>query len=190
MRILNKIYNDYFKYLCDQVRLGKRNGYEQLMLSLFETDFIFLLADDENRVIDGMEERERFMYSNNNVKTVEKIFLQEDFPCSVMELMIGISKRMDNFIYSIDEGSKINKCFYTLLDNLNLSKFNDKNFDRISVDIILTNFVNRKYRPNGQGSLFPLKYPEKDMRNIPIYLQMTAFLNEHDYHLPKSLGYI
>lgn len=190
MKILNKVYENYFKYLCDQARLGKKNGFGELALSLFETDFLYLIPDDENRNIDGIEERERFIYSCRDASSIEKIFLVEDFPCSVFELMLGVARRMDNYAYDLDEGSRIYLCFYTLLDNLRLSKFNDDEFDELYVNDILSNFVNRTYKPNGQGSLFPLKHPEADMRIVPIWNQMTAFLNENNSKLPKSLGFI
>ena len=46
------------------------------------------------------------------------------------------------------------------------------------INATLDRFLQRKFKKNGEGSLFTIRDPSKDMRNIDIWYQMCAYLNE------------
>ena len=70
-----------------------------------------------------------------------------------------------------------------LIENLDLVKFDDisldedGNFDEI--DIRLSNFMERTYTRNGYGGLFPLTKSKENQRNVEIWYQMSAYLEEN-----------
>ena len=51
-------------------------------------------------------------------------------------------------------------------------------FDEKTIEKHLDIFMNRKYRRNGAGGLFTLKFPPRDMRMVEIWYQMCWYLDE------------
>ncbi len=62
--------------------------------------------------------------------------------------------------------------------NLGLGTMNDSKFNARQVHDIIDIFLNRKYRANGQGGLFIIDNPPKDLRKVEIWYQMHWYLND------------
>jgi hypothetical protein len=77
----------------------------------------------------------------------------------------------------------IDDCFWDIVNNLHLEKYTDNNYTRSSEKQVATRidrFINRTYRPNGQGGLFPLIKPHEDQTKVEIWYQMSAYLMENN----------
>ncbi len=176
------IAQDYFHWLCEMVHIDQGNtSYWILAKDLHHIDFYSLVAHDENRALDGIELRDEYLSEINYPKYVDI-----EGECSVLEMIIALARRMDfetSDPYDLEESvDRTAFWFWEMLDNLGLTKFSDDAYveleGQIYVEWIIDLLLERKYEPNGLGGLFPLDYCEEDQREVEIWYQMNAYLNE------------
>lgn len=171
----------YFKWLYGQVGSVKlRNRartYWSLLKQLHQTEFTWIIPKDENRAEDGRELRYEFLQDMR----VECEDSWLDLGCSMLELLVALSRR---FAFIVDGNPA--EWFWHLIGNLDLADYTDREFDsdpdghHIRVARVLNRVINREYRRNGEGGLFPLRYPEYNQRQIEIWYQMHAYILELD----------
>lgn len=172
----------YYKWLTSLVNAdGRGDNYnhllEQLHLYIFSEDTAVLIPNDQNRIVDGMNLRERYC-ERYHVKNRNDIF---DDSCTVLELLIGLAIRMEDQFGIKGRTS----WFWEMIANLDLTYFDDESYEDTvenpykSVEDILKNLCGRTYSDNGCGGLFPLQYPSENQREIEIWYQMNAYLNEN-----------
>lgn len=185
---MRNLKRSYLKWLSDIVDSQHGASYFKLCKVLYERDFVWSVSNDDNRCQDGMDLRERYLDVHKGAETPDKIdqFLEED--CTVLEVLVGVAKRMDFIMYDPQRGEVTPKWFNILLCNLKLDSFTDDytrsdEFPRETVaeiDHILDIWLNRKYDRYGNGSLFPIKGDcPRDMRRTEIWYQMMAFIEEN-----------
>lgn len=166
---------EYFYWLLYKTG-SKSKRYSELLDHLFYAEFIPILPMDENRICDGTDLRQQFMEQNDCV--IEQSYLLS--PCSILELMIALAIRCEIQIMSDDiYGDRTDVWFWEMINSLGLSGMTDDRFDSAYVDDVIWNFIDREYESNGEGSLFTVKNPPKDMRTVEIWYQMMFFLNEY-----------
>lgn len=149
-------------------------SYWLLAVALYQKEFTWFIPNDDNRVEDGRELRELFIEEDGTEG--DKLWLDEG--CSVLEMLIALSRRL-----AFETSEDPTEWFWVLADNLELRPYVDEEFSddfQVDVDIILDRLINRTYKTNGRGGLFPLRKPELDQREIEIWYQMAAYLMEHD----------
>lgn len=174
---------DYFQWLCELIGANRPDGrsYWLLMKDLFRKEFYSLIPHDENRESDGLELREEYLSEINYPR-----YFRFEKECSVLEMLIALSRRIDyetgdpyDFGES-DDGYR--KWFWEMVDNLGLMDYDDENYvdygGFTQVDGILDNFLERGYAWDGFGGLFPLTSTDIDQREIEIWYQMSAYLDE------------
>jgi hypothetical protein len=163
----------------DQVREGGTTHHERTywdVLSLMhEKEFVWMpeAGNDDNRIEDGLDLRIEFLYENGRPVYPDS---KKDFgPCTVLEVMVGISRRLAWFAGDEAEGWA-----FELLRNLGLHKFPDPISQRKAkkVDEILERLIWRNYRADGCGGFFPLAWPSGDQTKIEIWYQMNEYLGE------------
>ena len=165
--------NRYFDFLCHIVE--KEDEYKKLLGQLHDTDFYSLIPNDDNRAEDGKQFREIF----TNDYGRQALSFSETDPCTVLEMLIGLSFRLEfELSQSIWEKTP-SEWFWILVDNLELSEYNDENYDDEIVVSIIEKFLSRGHERNGNGGLFPLKRPQKDQRRVEIWYQMSAYVLEN-----------
>jgi hypothetical protein len=101
-----------------------------------------------------------------------------DGPCSVLEMMIALAIRCEENI--MDDpliGDRTRQWFWSMISSLGLSGMTDTRFDNKSVDRVLETFLDRDYKPNGEGGLFTIKRCEKDLRKVEIWYQLLWYLD-------------
>lgn len=186
----------YFQWLCDLVKCDRGLSSFYLLLGvMYQNAFLIKNKKDENRAEDGMSLRQEYLnevapelYSQNDIEDLKSQ------PCSILEMVIGISKRMAFELVEEEPGDEdFVKYFWEIIDNLGLLDFDDMHFNIIGTDPnndeherenwkkvvgILQNLNNRKYDRNGRGGMFPLKNAEKDQRRVEIWYQMQAYIKE------------
>lgn len=158
--------------------------YSKMIQHLYDRKFsestAYLVPNDSNRIADGIKLRLEF--AEEEIGSNECLeFL--DMDCSVLELLIGIARRMDDNIAISTSEDNTEDLFWELIENLNLDVFTDDrcsngaNKDRI--DDIITVFCERLYCKDGRGGIFPLRNPPKDQVKTEIWYQMMAYLEEN-----------
>jgi hypothetical protein len=142
---------------------------------LYSTEFIWLVANDDNRAMDGQVLREEFISEHKDLKLDEDWILMG---CSVLEMLIAIAMRAEYISTDILLGD----WFKSFMINLGLDKFNDASFkgsDNRKVDEIIERFIFRNYAPDGTGGLFPLKDPPADQRKVELWYQLNGYILEN-----------
>jgi hypothetical protein len=168
----------YFRWLYKQVgsitERDKSKTHFELMRVLFQKEFLWWVPNDDNRVEDGRDLRLRFVHYSGVSPDDEWMGLG----CSFLEMLIALSHRL-----SFETGMKPKGWFWRLIENLGLEELTDKNWGEMTaeaVDETLERVIWRNYEPDGLGGLFPLEHPEHDQREVEIWYQLCAYLNEHD----------
>lgn len=166
----------YYKWLTSLINTdGRGDNYnsllEHLHLSEFSDDTAILIPNDSNRIVDSIGLRERYCH-RYHVKNYNDIYSES---CTVLELLISLSKRMEDQFGIKDYTS----WFWEMIGNLKLTEFDDESYSYKNVDKILKKFLMRRYSKNGNGGLFPILYPSEDQRKLEIWYQMNAYLNEN-----------
>ena len=172
MKNTNILAEDYYIWLLDIIENDEyyTEDYSKLLNRLFNTEFYSIVNYDDNRIFDGLNLRNTFAD-----EVGEHIyFVSDQLPsyCTVLEMMIALSLRMENDIMSDDRyGDRTSQWFWIMISNLGLY---DKYVSRI-LDI----FLNRKYGKDGKGGPFWVKnMGQIDMRGTEIWYQANYFLDE------------
>lgn len=174
----NQINNEYFNWMyqmvCDERYSTK---YRKLLSHLYDTEFTYSIGMDGNRAEDGIDLRYRFGDSHNYSQPIIANYL-DDRPCSVLEMMIALSIRCEEHIMEDpDIGDRTGQWFWNMIVSLGLGSMTDARYDEAHVDEVIQRFLNREYKPNGEGGLFTVEHGQGDMRSIEIWYQMHLYLN-------------
>ena len=167
----------YFDWLYGEVSDLMIHQYRELLYFLFNMPFYAKHPMDENRADDGINLR----YLFGNLRAYPDYIIANELdttPCSVLEMMVALAKRMETIAENPSEGNRTSKWFIFMLSNLGLSKMYDGNYDNRLVVKKVTNFMERNYKPNGEDGLFMLEFPRSDMRQVEIWYQAMWFLTE------------
>jgi hypothetical protein len=165
----------YYEWLISQIEfpINFRETFDELLHRLHETEFVWTIPGDDNRVQDGKDLRTDFRY---------KVDMPNDFPelefkpfVSVLEIIIAVSR-----ILEFVAGGQAPGWAWRLIDNLGLNHFYDPlDAEKISaVDETLATLIWRTYDRNGKGGFFPLLFPEEDQTKVEIWYQLNAYINE------------
>lgn len=176
----NELRDKYFDWMyqlvCDK-RYSKRLSYLKLLHRLHDTEFIWVLPMDANRADDGTSLRYRFGDERGYPQSMVASYL-DDRPCSVLEMMIALAIRCEEHIMdNQDYGDRTGQWFWNMIVNLGLNGMNDDNFDVNDTDRIVSRFLNREYRADGNGGLFAIEHCRRDLRAVEIWYQMDWYLN-------------
>lgn len=184
MYLTNNFYDEiresYFKWLCDIVNDDGKIIYDHMTVlrKLFDTDFSYILEMDGNREADGIDLRYQFGKELGYEDYKIANYLDVN-PCSILEVMVALSIRCENqFAYDPEYGDRTAFWFWGMVESLGLFDEKDGYANTSFINATLDRFLQRKFKKNGEGSLFTIRDPSKDMRNIDIWYQMCAYLNE------------
>lgn len=174
----------YFNWLCSLVGLGPSKGrnYKWLLTQLHRIVFYPLLPRDNDRGGDGINLR--LLFENENPKWHSQYLKGE---CTLLEMLIALAKRMDDIMMEPSKDGQTGKWFWEMLKNLGLDRFSDPEVRSIpdtatdEVTRIIDALLKREYGWNGNGGLFPLspKYTHFNQKNVEIWYQMMAYLDEN-----------
>lgn len=169
--------NRYFDFLCNIV--GRTYEYTKMLGELHGIEFYSLIPNDDNRCEDGKQLREKF----NNEEGQQALSQSDLGECTVLEMLIGLSFRLEFETMSSRWEKTPSEWFWILIDNLGLEWCDDAMYEQTeSRDEITTKikvFIDRQYKSDGNGGLFPLRNPRKDQRRIEIWYQMSAYILEN-----------
>lgn len=168
---------DYLHWLASQIRDeddGNRGRtYSDLCTIMFEKEFVWVMPfeKDNNRLQDGKELRSEFCHVHGfHYNALEGIG-----PCSFLECLIGLSRRLE-----FNAGGSARGWSWSLLNNLELHRMWDPvtRAKKRKIDHILDRCIWRNYEPTGQGGFFPLAWSEEDQTKVEIWYQMHAYILE------------
>jgi len=164
----------YIGWLADQVKPNRRRNFDELLWQMHATEFVYVVANDENRVQDAHDVRLDYFR-----QTQVKSYVGTDTlgPISVLEIMVALSRRMG---FITEEPPEM--WAWVLLQNLELDKYSGRISRRWAEEIaeILERLIWRQYPSDGMGGFFPLAWPEEDQQTAELWNQMHAYLTENE----------
>lgn len=179
--IAQRLDEEYLAWLYSQVAdpTAEEPGltYWKLFKLLYTEEYTWSVPNDDNRLEDGKALRREFVDTEGQ-RGVPDDWLE--LPCSVLELMVGLARRA-----AFEADGECHYWFWRMMENVKLHKYNDswrlqtKTASRIKN--ILEILMLRQYEPNGQGGFFPLKYPNKDQRNVELWYQLSSYVQEYEH---------
>ena len=153
-------------------RRNSSETYNNLFMDLYSRDFTWLssVPGDANRALDVLELRRSLGFSD----------ILQDKPCSILEMMIALSMRIeDEFMHNEDEGDRTAQWFWEMLVNMDLGSQSDRNYDPAYVNSCIERFIRREYDADGgNGGIFVLDHPRRDLRFTEIWYQAMWYLTE------------
>lgn len=155
----------YLDYLTSQIRPYRERSFRELYELMLAKEFVWFVPNDDNRIDDGLEIRCEFFHRDDALK----------IGCSVLEVIIGLSRRIAFIV-----GGSPDHWAWELITNLELHRMSGHIGRKRAneIDEILERLIWRTYEPDGCGGLFPLAWPPADMRQIELWYQMSAWIEE------------
>ena len=173
---LDELYLTWLYSKVASVRYKVRSRtYWSLFRQLYMKEFIWIVPNDDNRVEDGRALRHEFV-EEEGLFNVDPEWMS--LACSMLEMLIGLSRRL-----AFEVENEPRDSFWFLMHNLDLDELNDANYDArayLKVEKVIDRVIWRRYKADGQGGLFPLERPDRDQRDVEIWYQLNAYLNELD----------
>ena len=172
-----KLWDSYGAWLIDRVGLRKKR-YEDLLFELHNIPFRFSIPLDENRVADGLEIRDEYGLEMDFLSPVFK-----DRKCSVLEMLVALAIRIECEYIGDPREEHPEKIFWEMIENLFDIERNwrlcgpEANFEFVHRTV--DSWLDRRFSYDGKGSIFPLKNPDCDQRNVEIWGQMNRYLMEN-----------
>lgn len=165
---------DYYLYLIDRVGLEgvEERAYSLLFHELYKTEFMWSNPMDENRALDGTDLRRQYTEETGEV-------LPEAGPCSMLEMFVALAIRCEEEFMRTGDDNNSRLWFWDIIYNLGLERYDDYRFNIVAVQRILKNVIFRRYSANGNGGMFPLRHATRDQREVEIWYQMSAWLQEN-----------
>lgn len=176
---INDIENEYFEWLYNLVcenRCSEASSFRKLLMYLHGVEFIFSIPMDENRAINGVELRWRYICEQGYPRD---ILDDLDGPCSVLEMMIALCFKCEDFMDDPDIGDRFTQWFWHMIVSLGLGPMDDRSFNKNKVGAIIDRFLSRNYEPDGRGGLFTIRNCDSDLRQVEIWRQMCWYLDEY-----------
>lgn len=174
---LNNLYFDWmYQLISNDERYSSRLSFRKLLYLLHDTEFTYMIEMDGNRYEDGVNLRYRFGYKYG-VSNAEIADCLDTRPCSVLEMMIALSIRLEEHIMDDpDIGDRTGQWFWDMIVNLGLGSMDDSKFDKAYAIDVIRRFLNRDYGRDGKGGLFTIEHCRYDMRDVEIWYQANWYL--------------
>lgn len=168
---LDELYLEWlYSQVADPENSKSFTSYWNLAKVLYTKEFIWLVPNDDNRLEDGKDLR----YEFSMTKRVEVDEVWDSLGCSMLELMVGLSRRL-----AFEAGGEPHFWFWRLIQNLGLSPYHDRRrLPKQDVDDVLNMVIFRNYKPNGHGGFFPLRRSRKNQRHVELWYQLSAYVLE------------
>ena len=177
----DEISKEYFNWMYDLAcgdNYSEKISFRKLFLRLHNTRFTYLIPKDANRAEDGLDLRRRFALLRGDDRLPDVIMDILDGPCSVLEMIVALAIRCEeNIMDDPAYGDRTRQWIWAMITSLGLGGMTDMNFDRFAADEIISDFLNRRYAPNGKGGLFTIKRCKADLRTVEIWVQLLWYTN-------------
>lgn len=174
------IENDYYHWITSLASewCYDYGSFQKLFDYLYSREFYSVIKKDDNRAADGIDFRTRFI-DGHPYYTYRDCYLYLTKPCNILELMCALAFRCDeDIMYDPDQGNRSGYWFYEMLKSMHLDGMSDDCYDADIVERIVNNFLERKYKRNGEGGLFTIRNTNQDVRKVEIWFQLLWHLNE------------
>ena len=169
--------NHYYLWVCRKIDFNQHKDYSRLLRYLRSKEFYYSVPNDVNRAEDGKHLRKEYLISGKFLSTD----IWEDEPCSVLEMMIALARRISKDIMP-DYGYPISYWFWEMIANLGLDEYKNDVFNVDEVDEIVKNWLDRSYQKflkSGKNLVKSGNFSRKFIEKTEIWYQVMAWLDEN-----------
>lgn len=160
--------NDYVDWMKHRIQFDD-SYYDYLLGCLDDIRFYCHIDSDYNRAEDT--KMLRYEYEQDTGEVI-------DGEPSVLEVLVSFAIRIDNEYIGDASNPRPYDIFWEMLCNLKLNKHeNCNNSGRI--EMIANIWMNRQFRPDGLGSIFPMKHTTRDQTRLDMWSQMNEYIDEN-----------
>lgn len=169
----------YLNWLIDMV--DDHEGYRTMLSVLFGIDYYWQIERDANRAADAFSLRRLYFGSE-----AEGYGVMGD-RARVLEVLVALARRIESDIMGEGEND-YGRWFWEMIANLGLlggceDDMFFKKQERINtilyIESVIREWLDRKFRPDGYGSPFPIPGSTYDQRDRELWYQMNDYLVEH-----------
>lgn len=170
--------DEYYQWLLGIIDIDSHTDYYLLLGTLHRREYRYSVAMDANRAAEGIELRKDWF---DDIHDHDYHYAKFDIntPCSVLEMLIALAISIEDKIMYKPNEDHTAEWFWMMIDNLKLSNMTDDNFDLDAVCDAIDIFLDRKYGPDGKGSVFYTNRTDIDFRKMELWYQMSHYLDEH-----------
>ena len=97
-------------------------------------------------------------------------------------MLIALAMRIDDDIMWQPTESRTIVWFWEMIGNLGIDEYDDEHWEeptsRNMVDYILDRWLDRRFRMDGIGGIFPMREADEDQRDVEIWYQMNLYFLE------------
>lgn len=178
--LTEQYYDWLYKIVCGEWE-PRNLSFHSLLMFLYNRDYIPACEMDECRASDGVNLRYRFA-TENDIPYVQIDAALHDVPCNMLEMLVALALRIEEHIMEDSSaGNRVGQWFWNMVVSLGMAAMDDNRFNADRAEYIIERFERREYQANGAGGLFTLNHPTEDMRQIDIWYQLMAYLNENEF---------
>ena len=185
-----RIKTEYLCYLMNRVQMDAEgdNGYLSLCEQLQESEFLPILEMDENRCDECRILRKDFAeyytdYAFEESGIVDILDGTYGENGTMMELMTVLAEKMKYDLDDSEYEDGIGKWFREMLENCGLIHATNQKMKEEKeveeVNDILATVIFRRIGWDGEGGLFPLRWPKNDQRYEELIIQMNNYIEEN-----------
>ena len=181
-----RLKTEYLCFLMNRAQIDStgHDGYLRLCTILQDTEFIPRLDMDENRCYDCRELRREFADDYSESPDILDGLYGENG--TMMELLVVLAEKMNYDLADSEYEAGTGKWFREMLGNCGLISaingcFEEDTHDETTllVKSILDKIIFRTIDRNGEGGLFPLRFPNDDQRYTELVIQMNNYIEEN-----------
>ena len=157
----------YFRWLLKFIGNGfcRKNSYFELLKYLFNVEYYWYIPMDENRAVDGVDLRHRFVTECD--EDLEASYTLLSGPANVLEVLVALSIKMEYIVRGSIELSKSGQWFWGMIKSLGIFDCYDGCFDEEEAEY----FLGEWFDPASGISIFPDKSGE-------LWSQAMEFLSD------------
>ena len=163
----NQIDYEYFEWLTTQIHNNSSKTFNDLYERMHNTEFIWWVPNDDNRVQDGMALRYEFAEARRGKLTLNG--------ATFLEVLVALSRRVSFTV----GGDDARRWAWRLIKHIGLNRMSDPltNGQSQRVAEILEDVIWRNYEKDGQGGFFPLKNnkPGQDLTKLELWDQLQLY---------------
>lgn len=158
------------------------NDHLAVLRELHNTTFEYSIYTDENRQKDAQDLRYKFGYEHGYYESEICRTLDSEAP-SLLEMIVALLDRVqDNVLCDLEKKITNQEIFLDILKSLGIDdiigSYALSGDDAIRFYNSMSTLINREYTYYGEGGLFTVYNPKKDMRDTEIWYQFMWYLNE------------
>jgi len=178
--------SEYVNWLIGPQNLGLARSIDQGRISLLiellsNTKFECSIPEDNPRTEDAFDLRREYIsecrYNSEEPQADDRLY----GPASVLEVLVALAIRFDMEVVGNPGVPQPDRLFMEWLDNLGVvvmdSEWSIDNSNLIMLK--LSKWMNRNYKDDGKGSIFPLKHVTFNFSKSDIWRQCYVFYYEN-----------